>query len=227
MILRNWMERDLVTVTGDTLVSQAIMLVVEKDRRALPVVEDGKLRGLVTRKDLQGCATAVARAQDKYETEYFINRLKIKDIMIRNPNTVDINDTVEYAMLKGQDELIRNFPVMEGEELVGLVSSLELFEALSQILGAGEIWCGITLEPQTIKSGTISKVSTVVEETGATLFGVFTMRLEDSDKKRIILRLETDDLPAVGKALRDNGFSILEITAAVQQCVDNENGELH
>ncbi len=225
MILRNWMERDPVTVTGDTLVSEAVMMVVEKNLRALPVVEDGRLRGLVTRKDLQGCATAVARAQNKHETEYFLQRLRIKDIMIRMPHTVDAGDTVEYTMLKGQQELIRNYPVMEDDKLVGMVSSLELFEALSQILGAGEVWCGITLEPQLIQSGTIKEVSSVVEDTGATLYGVFTMRLPDSDKKRIILRLETDDLGRVEKALADAGFAVLESNPAVQACVSQNGGD--
>lgn len=224
MILRNWMEREPVSVTSDTLVSEAVMLLVEKNLRALPVVDEGRLRGLVTRKDLQGCATAVARAQNKYETEFFLERLRIKDVMIRMPHTVDADDTVESTMLKGQHELIRNYPVMEGDKLVGMVSSLELFEALSQILGAGEVWCGISLEPQLITSGTISKVSQVVEEAGATLFGVFTMRLPDSDKKRIILRLETGDLAKVEEALKSAGFGIMESKTAVQECIaDNGN----
>lgn len=224
MILRNWMERDPATVTSETLVSEAIMLLVDKNLRALPVVDHGRLRGLVTRKDLQGCATAVARAQDKYETEYFVGKLRIKDIMIRMPNTVDAGDTVEYCMLKGQQELIRNYPVMENGKLVGMVSSLELFEALSHILGAGEVWCGVTLKSMPVASGTIKKVSAVVEDAGATLFGVFTMSLPDTDKKRIILRLSCDNLKAVQKALEAAGYGILEITESVQGCVAEQNG---
>jgi len=219
MILRNWMEKDPVTVTSDTPVAEAITLLVEKNLRALPVVDQGALRGLVTRKDLQGCATAVARAQNEHENEYFLNRLKIKDIMIRMPKTVEAGDSVEYCMLKGQEELIRNYPVMENGKLVGLVSSLELFSALSSILGADEIWCGITLEPMLIESGTIGKVAQVVESTGAVLYGIFTMRLPEVKEKRIILRFDGgQDLEAVAGALEAAGYGILEKTSAVQAC---------
>jgi len=219
MILRNWMEKDPVTVTSDTPVAEAITLLVEKNLRALPVVDQGALRGLVTRKDLQGCATAVARAQNEHENEYFLTRLKIKDIMIRIAKTVDAGDSVEYCMLKGQEELIRNYPGMENGQLVGLVSSLELFSALSSILGADEIWRGITLEPMLIESGTIGKVAQVVESTGAVLYGVFTMRLPGVKEKRIILRFDGgQDLDAVAGALEAAGYGILEKTSAVQAC---------
>ncbi|MGD9123723.1 MAG: CBS domain-containing protein, partial [Desulfarculaceae bacterium] len=97
MILRNWREKDPATTTSDTLVSEALNFMVRSNIRALPVVDDGVLRGLVTRKDLQGCAASVARAQDQHETEYFLNRLRIKDIMIRKLNTVEADDTVEHA----------------------------------------------------------------------------------------------------------------------------------
>ncbi|MCB2189185.1 MAG: CBS domain-containing protein [Deltaproteobacteria bacterium] len=219
MILRNWMEKDPVTVSSETLVAEAITLVVEKNRRALPVVDDGVLRGLVTRKDMQGCATAVARAQNEHENEYFLNRLKIKDIMIRMPHTVQAGDSVEYCMLKGQEELIRNFPVMESGKLVGLVSSLELFSALSSILGAEEIWCGITLEPILIESGTVAKVSRVVEDTGAVIMGVFTMRLPNRPEKRVIVRFNGGvEVDMVAKALDDAGYKVFEKSSAVQSC---------
>ncbi|BEQ13815.1 CBS domain-containing protein [Desulfoferula mesophila] len=219
MILRNWMERDPITVESGTLVADAIALLLENNLRALPVIDQGELRGLVTRKELQGCATAVARAQSEYETEYFLNRLKIRDIMTRMPKTVEAGDSVEYCMLKGQDDLIRNYPVMENGKLVGMVSSLELFSALSSILGANEVWCGITLEALPLESGTISKVSKLVEDTGAILHGVFTMRLPNVTDKRIILRFDGGtDVGVVAKALEQGGYKIFEKTDAVQTC---------
>lgn len=226
MILRNWMEKNPVTTTSDTLVSEAIQLLVDNNLRVLPVVDGEALRGLVTRKELQGCATSVARAQDKHETDYFLNRLKIKDIMIRMPKTVDASDTVEHAVLRGQQELIRNFPVMENGKLVGMVSSYELFEALSNILGAEEVWCGITLKPMLIERGTIAKVSSVIEEAGGTIFSVFTMRLPGSPQKRIIVRLETSDLDKIETALKQSGFGVAEIMKQVQSCAA-ENGGTH
>ncbi|MGD9123669.1 MAG: CBS domain-containing protein, partial [Desulfarculaceae bacterium] len=133
------------------------------------------------------------------------------------------DDTVEHAIIKGQRELIRNYPVVEEGRLVGLVSSYELFEAVSQILGADEVWCGITFEPMKIEKDTIAKVASLMVETGAFLHGIFTMHLPDTDKKRIILRFDCDDLDGVVEALKKAGYSIWEVKRQVQGCLA-ENG---
>ena len=143
MILRNWMRKEPVTVTSDSSVLEATRIIAETNLRALPVVDEGQLRGIVTRRDLLGAADLVARTQDMHEVEYYTHRLKIKDLMIRWPKTMTVDDTVEYCMLKGQEEQVSFYPVMDGDQLMGTVSSVEIFRSLAQILGTGEKWRGI------------------------------------------------------------------------------------
>jgi len=52
MLIREWMTPDPVTISPDTPVLDAIKLLKEKGFRRLPIVEDGKLVGIVTDKDL-------------------------------------------------------------------------------------------------------------------------------------------------------------------------------
>jgi acetoin utilization protein AcuB len=223
MILRNWMRKEPVTVTSDSSVIEATRIIAETNLRALPVVDEGQLRGIVTRRDLLGAADLVARTQDMYEVEYYTHRLKIKDLMIRWPKTMNVDDTVEYCMLKGQEEQVSFYPVMDGEQLMGTVSSVEIFRSLAQILGTGEKWRGITLGPMPIENGTLGRVADVVEAQGAVLHGIFTMRLNGSSHKKVILRFETEDLNVVVKALSEAGFPPLEVISEVQAC--RLNGE--
>ncbi|MFO1265967.1 MAG: CBS domain-containing protein [Rubrivivax sp.] len=64
MLVRNWMKANPMTISGDTLVSEAKRLISENNLHALPVVEEGRLRGLVTRANLLRMGHFVLRTQD-------------------------------------------------------------------------------------------------------------------------------------------------------------------
>ncbi|RPH66685.1 MAG: CBS domain-containing protein, partial [Burkholderiales bacterium] len=85
MLVRNWMQTDPITVPSDTLVSEAKRLLSDNNLHALPVVDDGRMRGLVTRANLLRQGQFVLRTQDPDEFNYFVTRLKVRDIMVRNP----------------------------------------------------------------------------------------------------------------------------------------------
>ena len=93
MIVGNWMHPNPATVTGDTLVSEAKRLISENNLQALPVVDErGRLRGLVTKSNLLRQVHFVLRTQNQDEFAYFVTRLKVRDIMVRNPDTVRIDE---------------------------------------------------------------------------------------------------------------------------------------
>ena len=96
MIVRNWMKRDPITVASDILVSEAKRLLAENQLHALPAVDgDGRLCGLVTRANLLRLGHFVMRSQSPDEFNFFANRLRVRDVMVRNPATVDADDTME------------------------------------------------------------------------------------------------------------------------------------
>ena len=74
-------------------------------------------------------------------------RLKVKDIMVRNPATVRATDTMEHCLLKGQELGVAQFPVVEGEKVVGVISANEIFQLAAHCLGAWERRSGVTLAP--------------------------------------------------------------------------------
>jgi phenol phosphorylase subunit delta gamma len=138
MIVRNWMKTNPVTIDGDTLVTEAKRLLAEHNLHALPVVEDGKLRGLVTRHILLRAGHYVLRTQDPDELDFFATRLKVKDIMVRNPATVDASDTMRHCLQKGRELGVAQFPVLEAGEVVGIISANEIFQLAAHCLEVHE-----------------------------------------------------------------------------------------
>src|ERR1017187_7195477 len=112
MVVHNWMQVNPMTIPSDTLVSAAKRLLSDNNLHALPVVDQGRLRGLVTRANMLRMGHFVLRTQSPDEFNFFVKRLRVRAIMVRNPVTVQSSDTMEYCLLKGHELGIAQFPVM-------------------------------------------------------------------------------------------------------------------
>ncbi len=216
MIVHNWMQENPTIINGDTPVVDAKRILHESSLRALPVVDDGRLRGVVTRAQCLRAAEAVTRNQDPHEIDYFVNHLKVKDIMVRNPKTVKATDTMEHTLLMGQENGVSQFPVMEDDQVVGIVSATEVFYMAAQLLGAWENWSGITLDKVKNGNGTMAEITEIVGSNGGTLHAIFPLKKPDTDQKRIVMRLEADDLESIVAAFSQAGYHVVETSSNVQ-----------
>ena len=208
MMVRNWMQPDPMTISSDLLVSEAKRLLSENNLHALPVVEGGRLRGLVTRANVLRTGHFMLRTQNPAEFDYFVTRLKVKDIMVRNPATVQAADTMEHCLLKGQELGVAQFPVMEGEQVVGVISANEIFQLAAHCLGAGERRSGVTLAPVALGPGVLRRIAEVAEGAGAVLQALYPVGGQDG--KKLIVRFHAPDMREVIAALEAAGFAVIE-----------------
>ncbi len=216
MMVRNWMQANPMTIPGDMLVSEAKRLLSENNLHALPVVEDGKLRGLVTRANLLRTGHFVLRTQNQDEFNFFATRLKVKDIMVRNPATVQGSDTMEHCLLKGQELGVAQFPVLDGERVVGVISANEIFQLAAHCLGAWERRSGVTLAPVKLGPGVLGRIADVAEGAGAALQALYPIGRHDGQsdagypEKKIIIRFHAREVRDVISALEAAGFPVIE-----------------
>lgn len=216
MIVGNWMQANPMTISSDMLVSEAKRLLSENNLHALPVVEGGRLRGLVTRHNLLRMGHFVLRTQNPDEFNFFVTRLKVKDIMVRNPATVQASDTMEHCLLKGQELGVAQFPVMDGEQVVGIISANEIFQLAAHCLGAWERRSGVTLAPVQLGPGVLGRIADVAEAAGAVLQALYPVGRHDESakggypEKRVIVRFHAKDMGAVVAALEAAGFPVVE-----------------
>jgi acetoin utilization protein AcuB len=173
MIVRNWMQANPITIPSDTLVSEAKRLLTDNNLHVLPVVDNGRLRGLVTRANMLRMGHFVMRTQSTDEFNFFVNRLKVRDVMVRNPATVRSDDTMEHCLLKGQNLGMAQFPVMDGEEVVGIISANEIFQLAAHCLGGWEHRSGVTLAPLKLGPGVLGRITDVAEAAGAVLQAIY------------------------------------------------------
>ncbi len=211
MIIRNWMRKDPVTIHSDMLASEALGVFEKCGQPFIPVVDDGRLRGILARRDLREAASCVTAAESIHELNYFNTRLKVKDLMVRKPETLSVEDTVETALSKGKKFGRSFFPILEGDRLTGTVSYLDIFDSLYQILGIGEDIASVSLEcGQQGGERMAAEVVRAVDETGGTLYSLFRLRDPETGVRRLIVRFRSADPEAAVAVIREKGYQIIE-----------------
>lgn len=220
MIVRNWMQPNPVVIDSDTLLSEAKRVLTENNLHGLPVVDGGRLRGLITRANCLRAAHFALRSQNADELNFFSSRLKVKDLMVRNPATIDANDTMEHCLRKGQELGVAQLPVMDGDQVVGIISASEVFSLAAHFLGAWEQRSGVTLAPLDLKPGMIGRIADLCEAAGAQVQAIYPIgkpedvNPQEHHRKRVIVRFHCSDTRAVVKALEDAGFPVIESVQA-------------
>ena len=106
-------EGQVIAIGGDAKVSEAIGLLADKRIGALPVVEDGRVVGIFSERDVIYClASAGAAALDK----------RVADVMTAPAQAVAPNQGVLAALSLMTQRRFRHLPVIDGDSLVGFVS---------------------------------------------------------------------------------------------------------
>lgn len=111
----NLMERNnLLTAPPETTVSLAARLMVQRKVGAVMVVENQKLVGIFTERD--AVFRVIAQGRDVQTT-------RLTEVMTAAPITVDPDKSFGYALLLMHEKGFRHMPVLDGGNLVGIVSA--------------------------------------------------------------------------------------------------------
>jgi CBS domain-containing protein len=123
--VKDIMTTDVVTTTSDVDVVNAFEKLMEFKISSLPVLEDGKLIGIITATDVGHNLIL-----DKYELG-----TRVEEIMIKSVVTVSPEDTLETA-IKAMKEgvsssgILNQLPVVEDGKLVGIISDGDIIQEL-------------------------------------------------------------------------------------------------
>lgn len=147
MLVQHWMTRDPITIEAETPFLEARLILRERHIRHLPVVDRGKLVGVVTDRDLKEAAPSGATTLDVYEMNYLLLKMKVRDLIKRLPITVRPATSVEEAARLMHDHKIGCLPVVDDAGmLVGLITETDLLRAIVEILGYTEKGTRITFQ---------------------------------------------------------------------------------
>jgi CBS domain-containing protein len=111
------MTEELKTCRPETNLAAAAMEMWSGDCGFLPVVEDGRLRGVITDRDI--CMAVATKHRDAAE-------IKVAEVMQGPAFTCAPGDSVEEAMATMRDRQVRRLPVVDDGRLRGILSLNDL-----------------------------------------------------------------------------------------------------
>jgi len=125
-----------VTVHRDDPIRKAFDLMMEGHFRRLPVMEGGKLVGIVTDRDLRRATNSPLVLHETWYDEYLLDHITVEACMSPEPITVTPQTPVEDAATIMCERQIGGVPVVEEGKLVGIITRTDLLKLLVRLLGS-------------------------------------------------------------------------------------------
>lgn len=133
-MVSDWMTPDPVTTTLDMTLAEAYELMLENEVRRLLVTRDDELAGIVTLSDILRTIPAILSETDR-ETRLLISSHTVRDVMTRDPVSVDAEETIQDAAERMLEYQISGLPVVEGRTPVGIITESDIFRLVVESWG--------------------------------------------------------------------------------------------
>ncbi len=127
--VRDCMTVDPVTVGPQDSLQKVVELFRRRDIRAVPVLEEGKLIGIVTDRDVRQVAPAYPLFRDEDEIRRYTENLTVTAAMTADPMTIASNAPLVEAAKILETYRISSLPVVDNQKLVGILSVTDLLRA--------------------------------------------------------------------------------------------------
>lgn len=137
------MTTNVVTVSPETDIAEAVRLMLERQISGVPVIDDsGRLAGILTEGDLMRRAELVTGRQSwwinpisspEQEAKAYVKAhgLKVKDVMTKEVVTINEQEPLDRIAMVFEDRRIKRTPVMRSGKIVGIVSRANLLRSLA------------------------------------------------------------------------------------------------
>jgi acetoin utilization protein AcuB len=198
MLVRHLMTRNVTTIPSDTPIMEAKKIMKEHKFRRLPVVDNGKLVGIVTEDRLEH-ASHPATAPTVWQIAWLIHKTTVADVMQKKLVTVTPNTTVEKAIALAQSKKVGSLIVLKGKKIVGIATTNDFFyNVINPTLGIGEKGTRIVIRESGDAKSAV-EIFSCVEKLGLDVKVIWAVPFPDPlDEnvmhKGIVIHLDTDDV---------------------------------
>ena len=192
MLVGSRMIRNVITGTPHMSHHEALDLLRKNKIERLPVLDGKRLVGIVCEEDLLSTAPSPATTLSVYEIYTLLDKLTLDKIMIRPVIVVGPDcPLVDAAQIMLQRK-IGCLPVMDGEELVGIITQTDVLRILVEILGGGE--AGVRFTVQLLdEPGTLGAMANAVAKAGGNIISVTQFSVQEGQRQVTVKEQGADE----------------------------------
>ncbi|MFN4070984.1 MAG: CBS and ACT domain-containing protein [Thermus caldifontis] len=201
MLVKDVMRFPVITVEPRVTLEEAYRLLLEKGIRHLPVVEEGRLVGIITDRDIR-LATSHLNPRGPCP-----GCTQVAEVMTAKVVTAHPLDPVEEAARVMRQRKIGSLPVLEDGALVGIVTGIDLLDALLKLTGVTEPSGRLEVRlPDRV--GELARLTGFLAGRGVNIHSLLSYP-EDKEVVRAVVRVNTLETHLLAEGLRQEGFEVI------------------
>ena len=207
MFVKLRMTTNPFTVSPDNTVPEAIAIMNAHKVRHLPVVEHGRVVGVLASSDVAAASPSKATSFSAGEITYLLNKLKVAKVMTRDPITISPDALLEEAAVAMRDNKVEMLPVVEGGRLVGIITESAILDAFIEILGFRDHGTRLTVDAMDAP-GVLSKLTAITAKHDANIQHLAVYRGE-GERSIIVVGVNSLNTAEIEDDLTSEGFAVL------------------
>ena len=202
MLVQDIMTKGAIAIGPDLPIGDVFALMAQKHIRHFPILEDAQLVGIVSDRDVRSVGAAYPGAPVDVTLKDPVARIMVAPVI-----TAHRLDPVEEAAKTLHDFKIGALPVLQDDDLVGIVTSIDFLEAFTKMAGVGAATSRLEVEVDD-RPGALADLLTRIAERKVNVSSVMTTHQEPGTLT-FALRVGTIDARALANTLSEAGFSVL------------------
>ncbi|MFQ5795373.1 MAG: CBS and ACT domain-containing protein [Candidatus Bipolaricaulia bacterium] len=213
MFVKMWMTRDLITVSPEIPIMEARKLMKDSSIRRLPVVEAGKLVGIVTEGDLQEASPSDITDLNVWELSYLLAKTTVAEVMSNDVVTIEPDEAIEAVALTMRERKISGLPVVDRKQrLVGIITESDVFDALIEIMGFAEGGTRLFIELED-RPGALIEALEPMRTHNVNILSLSTayVHTDPLTTRRVVIRMVTRDVDEIVAELERAGVKVLDV----------------
>jgi acetoin utilization protein AcuB len=202
VLVRSYMTRKPVTIRPESDFLAAVAILKAGHFSSLPVVTaEGKLVGILTDRDVAAASPPSIDILEPRRPDYYGVHLRVEQVM--NPDFVSIGPDVplEEAALVMLERHVDRLLIVEDGQLIGIITSSDIFRQLVTILGGGSSAIRLTVEVPNVP-GQLAQLAGAIASVGGNIVSVATAG-KTEERVALTLRIEKADWQALRPALAE------------------------
>jgi len=210
MYVKDVMTMNVVNVPSNTTISDAKKIMDAHKIRRLPVVDRGKLVGIVTEHRLEAYTPSKATSLSVWEIGYLLGNTTVKEIMEKNPVSIAPEMTVEEALATAQDRKVGSLLVIEKNgQLVGIVTTNDFFYKIANpTLGIGMPGTRVEVMSKTDRP-ILEDISKATSQKGMKILTLHMISSTEIGGKDIVVQVDTENVDKLVKELKDKDYEVI------------------
>ncbi len=206
------MTKHPITIASDATIGEADRIMKKNKFHRMIVVDNGRLVGYFSDRDIMRVSPSPATTLSKYEIRSLLDQLTVRDIMHEKVITVNEDATIEEAALIMYQNKVGGLPVVSDVgAVVGIITATDILKTFVDVMGLPDGKIRLTLDVEN-KVGVMAEITKTFADEGMNIDSVIACKYEEN-RHEVVVRLDSGEekIDEIKSKLESKGIKVSHV----------------